>query len=763
MGYNIISFSNSTAPLGAKIMTEINGKNVTLRSSMVDNNHFTELLVNREPVEVDYYGVPLEANTTSTVEFSESDSAIREMTEYVAISLDISDTEAKELMTSLIVSSKDRVTVLRELLEKYPNDGDITKKMESARLFVKENLLNDPKDVATQVINHYAGTHFKVTDKDVVVIKQYLQQLQKEKAKADSDAEKAKKEAEAKAEKERKAAEKVAEKERKAAELKAEKDKKVAEKAVEKDKKAAAKAAEEKAKEEEREAKSKESIKAREEMAAEREKNKKPHVNFDMVAERIKRDHFLFAMSDTKEIYLYEGGVFKNYGIDTKMKKVARETYKQIYTEMCIKKGQEVPKYIQEPGKTFTAEVLEKLVIDTVVSRKEIDAIQLKNMHLINLRNCVYNLHTRKAEEHQPAHKFIRQIPIDYDPSARCPKITKFLSEVVSREDAQVLIELAGYGLIPNTRIQKAFLIYGDGANGKSIFLRLLEALTGKENISHVSLQKLQDDKFSVARLYGKNLNIYADLKSSVMEFDELFKQIVGGDTLTGERKYEREFDFENTARLVFSANTQNIPQIKKDDFAYYRRWILIEFIHQFLENGEGASIDDKELIDKLTKPAELSGFLNHAIGALNEVLNTNQFSYTKSIKEVEQIYKMNSSSVTSFVERCTRPSANDGKKYEIHEKYVEWCQVTGLKTSSFIQFGKAMKTLGYKDYRPYDGITGKREPVWENLEIDENKFRSEMENAKKVPVEAPRQDPYADPSKVSPHDAYGVPVEDEY
>jgi putative DNA primase/helicase len=395
-----------------------------------------------------------------------------------------------------------------------------------------------------------------------------------------------------------------------------------------------------------------------------------------------------------------------------------------------------IPAHIKEPGKAYTEEVLEKIRIDTVVSRQEIDQIQRNNMYRINLKNCIYNIETERTEPHAPSYKMIRPIPVDYDPKAGCPNIMTFLKEVVSEDEKQVLIEVAGYSLIPHTKIQKAILLYGEGANGKSQYLGLLEALLGSKNVSHESLQKLQDDKFSVANLYGKLANIHADLKNSVIQHDEVFKTIVGGDELRGERKFQSVFSFKNTARLIFSANTQNIPSIRKDDFAYFRRWILIEFTNQFLEEGEThtnikdkvtVKVDDKDILDKMTTPAELSGFLNHALEGLRTVLKNKKYSYNRSINEVERIYKLNSASVYAFADSCLIPSSGRTLKYDLYSDYCVYAEAKKVKASHFNMFGKAMKAMGYTDYRYTDKDTLETITFWENVELDPVKFKFEI------------------------------------
>jgi phage/plasmid-associated DNA primase len=72
-------------------------------------------------------------------------------------------------------------------------------------------------------------------------------------------------------------------------------------------------------------------------------------------------------------------------------------------------------------------------------------------------------------------------------------------------------------------------------------------------------------------------------------------------------------FFFENYAKLIFSAN--QIPKSPEDTDAFFRRWEIINFPNQFLQNA------DKKIMKKLTISEELSGFLNFAINGLKRLL----------------------------------------------------------------------------------------------------------------------------------------------
>lgn len=455
------------------------------------------------------------------------------------------------------------------------------------------------------------------------------------------------------------------------------------------------------------------------ESESKKEKRKKIEVPYDIVADRIMRQFHIMTFDDTKELYVYDNGVYVLPGAETKIDLAIRDEFSMVFAEKWDEiYGTEPPAHIPKANGAFVKETMNYIKRVTAVFRSDIDNMY---QHLINLENGMFDIDKRVLIPHDPKYRSIRQIPITYDPKAECPHIKKFLSDVVSLEDADVLIEFSGYSLIPDTRIQKAVMLYGEGSNGKSIFLRLLITFIGSENVSGVSLQKLETDKFAVANLYGKLLNVYPDLKDQAVYHSDIFKTLVGCDRVDGEKKFKDAFSFYNKARLIFSAN--KIPAVKNDEFAYFRRWILINFPNIF-EEGKN---DDKDLFDKLTTPEELSGYLNLALEGLKRVLRHRKYSYTKSIEDVTRLYKENSSTVSAFAESCLIASTEYTEKSDMYEFYRKWAESKNLKPLASNTFGKEFKKLGYTDDRPYDKVLDKRHSVWENVKIDTNALCAEM------------------------------------
>ncbi len=237
------------------------------------------------------------------------------------------------------------------------------------------------------------------------------------------------------------------------------------------------------------------------------------------------------------------------------------------------------------------------------------------------------------------------KIPVTYDPKAECPKILKFLNEVLGENQLRVFQELLGYTLYHKMIFHKAGLFVGLGANGKTTTLELIKAFLGPDNCSAVTIQGICFNRFAVALLHGKLANICADLPSNKLQHTGKFKQVVGGDTVNAEIKNKMAFPFVNIAKLLFSCN--QIPPIagSEDNYAFFRRWIILEFLNTF--DGKKA---DKHLLEKLTRPEELSGLLNYALVGLKRLLEQADFSVNETVEQMRKQYIKRSDSVKAFI-----------------------------------------------------------------------------------------------------------------
>jgi P4 family phage/plasmid primase-like protien len=243
--------------------------------------------------------------------------------------------------------------------------------------------------------------------------------------------------------------------------------------------------------------------------------------------------------------------------------------------------------------------------------------------------------------------------------------------------------------MIPDTTLQKAILLLGEGANGKSTYLSAVRAFIGKQNTSSVSLQKLETNTFAAAQLVGKLANICPDLPSTHLESTSVFKAIVGGDSINVERKNQQPFDVTLYARLVFSAN--HPPHSKDSSHAFFRRWVTLPFTRTFEEHEQ----KPRRILDmSLNRPQELSGVLNRALAALPHLLN-HGFEVSTSMLDAHNEFRRTTDPFSVWLERETVESNEAIVPIAmLRAKYNAVCRREGRPVMTDTGFGLAFKRI---------------------------------------------------------------------
>ena len=421
------------------------------------------------------------------------------------------------------------------------------------------------------------------------------------------------------------------------------------------------------------------------------EKTGKIRVRLDKLAEHIMEKYTFKTLRNSGEMLVYDAvcGVYRKKGETIVEEAIEEALMKQDAAEQATRYN--------------VSEVIKHIQRRTYIDEKAVNA----NHNIINVRNGLLNLvkvlkgEPDALEPHTSRVLSTIQLPVKYDPKATSPRIDEFLREIVAEPDVPLLEEIVGWCLVPDYRFQRGVLFIGQGRNGKSTFLSVIEAFLGSENCSAVSLQALCNHRFASAELYGKLANLHADLSRATVADAGMFKQLTGGDLITAERKFGAPFTFVNFAKLIFSAN--NPPQIFDDTAAMWRRIMLIEFPNQFAGEKEV-----KGLIRKLATQSELSGLLNVALTGLLRLLRQQDFSYTRSDEETREDYIRLSNPLQAFVEECCivgipetlieEPPAIP--KEELYQNYLAYCRDNRLPAESKKGFGRHLKALCKRDIR---------------------------------------------------------------
>lgn len=263
----------------------------------------------------------------------------------------------------------------------------------------------------------------------------------------------------------------------------------------------------------------------------------------------------------------------------------------------------------------------------------------------INTSNGLLDWRTGELRPHDPAVPSMNQIPVAWNPDAKASETLKFLREVYDGDEEliQLDLEIVGQGLRNQNLHRTAVLLQGGGANGKSTRLGQLVALLGPENVSAVPLQKLAEDRFAVAELYGKLANLCGDLDTRGIHRTDTFKMLTGGDRVMAERKYQPAWSFQWNGLMVFAANSY--PVARDPSEAWWDRWTVLPFSRRF--TGKKA---DPHKLARLTQPEELEGLLVLAVEALRGVEERGGFTRARASRRALATYRKAADSVLAFL-----------------------------------------------------------------------------------------------------------------
>jgi phage/plasmid-associated DNA primase len=147
--------------------------------------------------------------------------------------------------------------------------------------------------------------------------------------------------------------------------------------------------------------------------------------------------------------------------------------------------------------------VIQKLARRHLHKREEFDA----DKYNINMQNGLFDIRTGKLKKHTFRYLSRSQIPVPYNPKAKCVRFGKFLHEIVYPDQVRTVLEMMAYTFLRDNPFELYVILLGVGSNGKSVLMHVLTALHGTENVSGTPLTSLLSNRFAKKELEGKNVN----------------------------------------------------------------------------------------------------------------------------------------------------------------------------------------------------------------------------------------------------------------
>lgn len=327
----------------------------------------------------------------------------------------------------------------------------------------------------------------------------------------------------------------------------------------------------------------------------------------------------------------------------------------------------------------------------------------------VYVKNGMLDWRTLTLKPWDPSTYSTIQLPVEWDPqAARNPGYERWLRALedwVPDEPTRMFLqEFVGYCLIPDCSYRTAVFLYGAGSNGKSLFLDVISKLFGS-HITFIPLHRIAD-RFETAGLLDKLVNICSDIDPKYMEETSVLKALIAGDTLRGEYKHGKSFNFVPVARLMFSANA--LPRASDKSEGWYSRWKFVEFPKVFPVDPSYK----RNLLAEMSTPGSLSALLLWAVEGLRRLYRQEGFTTGVIMKAAEMKYRAENDSVTGFADQCLQRVTHEGVKTvlassSLYKTYRGWCEAQGLKAVSQVEFSKRLVHLGFeKGVRPIEKVS---------------------------------------------------------
>lgn len=310
------------------------------------------------------------------------------------------------------------------------------------------------------------------------------------------------------------------------------------------------------------------------------------------------------------------------------------------------------------------------------------------NPWVLNCRNGLLDLRTGELLPHRADDLITKLVPYEYDPHAECPHWLQFLDRIFDGNQRLIdyIQRAVGYSLTGVIREQCLFFLHGNGANGKSTFLTVVQDILGdySRDTPTDSLMIKQNDTIpnDIARLKGARLVTAVETEADKRMAESLVKRLTGGDTITARFMRQEFFQFRGTFKIFLAANHK--PAIRGTDDAIWRRIKLIPFDVQIPDHEQ-----DPDLPEKLKE--EATGILTWMVQGC-KAWQAEGLRDPEEVRTATAYYRDEQDFLGPFLQDCCHiePLAEVGAG-ELYKAYIDYCETNRQKPISQTRFGRLM------------------------------------------------------------------------
>jgi putative DNA primase/helicase len=218
--------------------------------------------------------------------------------------------------------------------------------------------------------------------------------------------------------------------------------------------------------------------------------------------------------------------------------------------------------------------------------------------------------------------------PVRFDPDAKCDRWFEYLERVQPKEENRQFLQRLAGSLLTGLQPEQCFIFfYGEGANGKSVFLLTLDGVLGRDYSFKARKQLifLPDKRSGSAQpndradLAGKRLITSTEQVGKNWNL-EFIKDYTGGEPQHARQLYQHGMNFRPSGKIIVSANEE--PTLNEFDEALRRRFIVLPWDVVIPMEERVTPID--LYVASLLRDDGASGILNWALEGLCDLISRN-------------------------------------------------------------------------------------------------------------------------------------------
>jgi Bifunctional DNA primase/polymerase, N-terminal/D5 N terminal like/Family of unknown function (DUF5906) len=337
--------------------------------------------------------------------------------------------------------------------------------------------------------------------------------------------------------------------------------------------------------------------------------------------------------------------------------------------------------------------------------------------NVMNCTNCEICLDTWSVREHNPESYLRIALDVAYDPKAVAPAFERTMTDIMGNDQEMYrhLCEVIACIISPRKSFAAVVLLVGEGSNGKTLVLEVLNLLLGGA-MWPCNLHKIDHNNFASNALVGKCAVVDDDLDYHTEFPISAVKKISEGKAMGGEAKGGEHFKFRCEVTPVCASN--GFPPVRDTSFGFVRRANVIKFEqHYYLRNqaiehlktqGSNFSVDQAvqlgvlKLADDTLKDSlrsEASGILNVILLALQRLKERRSFDEPQAVVDARNEWRIAADSVQRFIKESSTiykfPDASVSLQM-FRERYRAWCEAGNGTAKGDRQMISALRSAGY-------------------------------------------------------------------